>query len=295
MIAWGPVPIGTLAASLVAFEKVVRQSRPLFEKLYSAEIADIRVFVNEIEAGSLFDDFLIKFVFKDDEGYTAFVQALRRKTGVDAMTERYPTIGPILTTVLLLGGLAAVSRGCGSGGDGININLRNSYGNVITIAAADHQMPVEEMQGLINTSITNRYLLATNAAKIFLPAKREGADASIKMDDRMDLVISPGSVKEVPAIVPKAQAQETQEVHTDVAIQIRALDLDNRKKGWGVVIPSVSNARIPMELDPQVNTADLLGRNLVQADIEVFYRIDAEGEEHAKSAFLRKVYPPPAD
>jgi hypothetical protein len=286
----GPVPIGELAASLVAFEKVVKQARPLFEMLYSCQISDVRVYVNEIETGSLLDDFVIKFVFKDQAAYDACVANLRKVTGVQKLTERLPTIGPLITVALLAGGISAVSRGCGS--DGISVNLKNARDNVIVIAAGEHQMKPEDFQAVVNDALKDRYLLATNAAKVFLPAKKENADSSIKIDDRVDLMISPEAVKEVPVIVKKGTAKQSQEVHSKITIQIRALDLDNRKKGWGVMIPSISNARIPLELDPQVNPAELLGRSIMQADIEVFFRVDAAGDEHIKSAYLRKVYPP---
>lgn len=73
------VPIADVVASLQAFEKIVRQLPQVLTGLTGAEIEDIQVFMDELESGSLFERYLLKLVFKDEQELEKFLASIREK------------------------------------------------------------------------------------------------------------------------------------------------------------------------------------------------------------------------
>lgn len=106
------VPVYDLATSLIALEKVVSQSVPVIATLLAVDIAGASIYVESIRAGSLQDNFIVRFFFGGEAEFNRFIAALRRRTGVEAIQNRYPLFGPILTAAIVAGGITAATRSC---------------------------------------------------------------------------------------------------------------------------------------------------------------------------------------
>ena len=103
------------------------------------------------------------------------------------------------------------------------------------------------------------------------------ADAKVAKegeDDKTDLRISAESIKETPGTLQ--EIHETREAHIDNAIiSVRAIDLDNRTKGWFGLINGVKD-RLPIALDPSIDAERIHGT--IYADIILMYERKSTSE-----------------
>jgi len=126
----------------------------------------------------------------------------------------------------------------------------------------------------VETAIKDKKALAENAVQFFKPARADG-QASITFDDNDAMRFSPEAIAATPTAVKPEKLDHTKD-YSDVDLQIRATDLDSRKRGWAGVIPALIERRIPLKLAENVKPGDL-DRFQVRADVTVFYKRESRG------------------
>jgi len=165
------------------------------------------------------------------------------------MQGKNPFIGQLITTVIIFGAVVAVQRWTAVP----SVNIENNYGTILN-AGKNLSISPDELKKTVE-SIPNKIGLATNAVRIISPAKSD-PNAKIIFDNTDTMTVTPEVIRDVPA-VPHSDTEETEKTFTNVPIIIRALDFDSRDKGWSGIIPDISDKRIKIQLDRNIQPISL--------------------------------------
>jgi len=279
-------------SSLSGLERIACRVPDVIRIMIPGGPVTIEVYVSQIKAGSLIEDILFKIFFRDKEHFETWAKSLRKKTGVDLMSDKLPVLGPIITGMVVVGiGYGAYRMiGREGAGNGSTVHIENVSQSVINTGAVMLNMPPEVYLNAIKNGGGNMLNLASNACKIVKPAKRvEAVLPSITVDGNTNLVLTGGVIDEAPSHVDRSVVVPEMQLLQNEEIIIRALDLDNPKRGWAVVIPRFCDKRIAVDLAPSVDTARIIAGRRIKADIELYYVLDDEGNHRYKTAHIRAI------
>lgn len=286
------VPIPQIADSLLAMERIVRQCRPVFAMVGEGCGAfEVRLDLESLQSGSLRDTFLVKFIFGSEEAYDRWVRRLRELTGVQDLTHRIPVVGPIIVGAVMLGASYAVTRMAVRDASipGTSVSIQNVRDSVILVGADALHIPAEQFRAAMERQTGNAFNLASNACKVIRPAKTADGNAEITIDGNDRLKIVSEAVRETPVRVERSPEEPLMRTYTNESVVIRALDLDSPKKGWAVVVHSISEKRLKMEIAADVDRTRLLHSGPLLVDIQVFFHQTEDGQEIPVSAFLQEL------
>lgn len=274
-----PVPIGEVIETLQALERIVRMCPKVLEGITLIDIDHIGVYVDAVESGSLTDKIIIKLFFKDEESFDAFLDKIGEK--VRGMP-RSVLIGAVIAAIVGYGAWLAAKVGNQAG----QTTIANNNTTIINLGAGQVDMTPETFRAIVETAITDKKALATNAVKLFKPARSDG-QASIVIDGNTSTTFPPEVIAATPRLA-EVDRQERVEDLSDVDLQIRAMDMDSPNKGWAALIPGRVDRRVKLKLDPRVKTTDVAGRFAVRADVSVYYKIDRSGRKMIPDYILLK-------
>lgn len=281
------IPIEDVANSLLAFKSLLEVTPDIFEKLIPGlHIKSITVDLNEIKAGSLLEDVIVKFIWGSQEKLTDDVQNLRTHMQMEELMQNKKLLGAIVLCLVLAGGLYVLTKSNAPAEQKISIEANQNV--IINIGADITGLTNEQFKAIIDSAISRNDQLKKDAVKIVRPAKRE-PDSSITMNNEEATSINSSAIRAMPSITPEIDQPETIDDFKNVEIQIRATDLDSTKKGWAAVVPGVSDRRTKMHLDPHIKVEDLLGKKLVTGDITVVFKQDNSGNKVPSLIFLRSL------
>ena len=277
------IPVQDMATALVAYGRIIEMSAPVITNL--AGIADpisVQVFLKELRAGSADEGFVNRFVFKNEKDKLDFIHWLRSVTLVEQMQEKNPTLGKLWAYILVGGAMLAVGRyGLPKASP---VHMKNVSAAIINVGG-NITIPHESIEAAMSSGIRNRSALAANAVKVIRPAKHD-KDALIRIDGREELTIPPQAISEVPAMTGNEAEAPTTSTLRNVEIHVRAIDRDSTAKGWAAIVPSFSDRRAKLELDPSIDACKLARQEVVTGDVEVTARVDRRGRETPKKYFL---------
>lgn len=288
--------LSTVAESLIGLERITRHIPDILNASPLGKcIVGIEVRVESITAGSLKDNVVYRLIFPTEADLDEWVKKVRKITGIQAMSDRFPVLGPIITGLLLIGGVSAVTYYAAKAGassikgnpSGSAINISQCRDVVIQQGAGTLNMKPAEYDKLLSTNSGNRFNLASNACRVILPASVGGG--SIVVDEDANLSLSDSAVKEVPRSVERSPTEPQMELFEQENIELRAIDRDSTSKGWGVVVPRLCGKRLKVQLDPTVDRDAIATRATVKADIEMYYNTNAQGDRIYHSAYIRSV------
>jgi hypothetical protein len=287
------ISIPEIADSLVGMDRIVRQLFPAFRIVMAeADLVAVHLDLDRLQAGSLLDIFDTRFIFKDKAHFERWATSLRKRLGVDALNERLPFVGPMIVAAIMIGGTVAVERMIGKDESipGTTTSIQEVRNSVIILASSQINIEPAALEAIIHDNTSNAFNLASNACRVIHPAKLQD-DASIIIDDSKELTIPPAAILETPSRVQRSTEKPGMVLMENEPIRMRALDLDNPKRGWAVVIPSVSrDKRIRLEVAQDIDRNRLLHRGPLMADIEVYYKDLPNGDQEPVRAFLRAVH-----
>jgi hypothetical protein len=179
--------------------------------------------------------------------------------------------------------------GKGIGSSGTTINLTNCHDVAIATGASTLNMTKDEFGDILRRNAGNVFNLASNSCRVLLPAK-SGA-GSVVVDDAGSLTIPKAAIAEVPAAVERPAEKPQSQLFERETVELRAMDVDSRTKGWAIVVPRITNKRLKVELDPVLDANAIAYHSRVTADVELFYRVTDQGDRIYLSAYLRQVHP----
>lgn len=166
--------------------------------------------------------------------------------------------------------------------------LQGNQNNVVIIGSKITETDPSFLQTIIDTVIANNPAIAKDAVRAIKPAKREDG-ASMGADKDSEIMISAPAIRAMPSYLPEEDTNEYVEDFKNLEVQIRAIDLDSTKRGWAAILPTLSEKRTKLHLDPAVKPVDMVGKTKVNADVTVIFRIDEKGLRYPALVFLRRI------
>ena len=139
------VPLGDIALALMALERIVTASEGAFEGVTGVDIDRMQVLISKLESGSLIEDIVIKFFFKDQAGLDAFIAKARSKTLENGVTGKSLVVGAVIAAAVGAGAFYAASR-AGTGGQ-TTITANNNV--IINIGAGEVGMTPEAFKAVV--------------------------------------------------------------------------------------------------------------------------------------------------
>ncbi|WP_410679049.1 hypothetical protein ACIO08_04330 [Avibacterium paragallinarum] len=292
-----PLHVTEVIKSLSGLSSLVKSTKPVLNKLLDVEIGSIELYIKTIEEGSLKENTFVKLFFNSQEEYDNFLKKIHDKFGDKAMK----TAGVVILTVvsgLSLFGLYKAATASSENGviaiDSYN-TINNYYVNAPLWDNAAELMKItpDKFKQTIESTIKNRKTVAQSSLDLLSPVKDDhGAELFIGTEHVLDEPLIPESVaKSVPHGKIEFSSIEDVVDYPNVDIQIRALDLDNPKKGWAGIIPNLIDYRVKIEVADDVDQAKLKINKTISADVSVEMKKDnSTGQLKATKITLLKIH-----
>lgn len=282
------VPIRNVAESLLALEAIIRQSPDILEAMFpDTEISIDEIYINELKSDSLWEDVVVKFIFKDQKNFDTFIANIRERVDMDNLMNNQQLLSVIIISLILIGGAYYLERDRSSTPEQ-KTTIEVSNNKIIQIGAGMVDLSAQDFKAIIDSAIKDKDSLAKNAAKVVAPAKLD-PNASITFNDNDELRISNDVVRAMPRFVQEPIEEEYVEDFKNIELEIRATDLDSNKRGWAVVISELHKKRVRLQLDPGLDPEILLGKRKITADVTVIFGYDNERNRIPKLVFLRGI------
>jgi len=282
-----PIPIAQVAEALIALDNIVKRTPLALEKIFpGTKIEKVDLFIETIESGSLLEKIIVRYFFRSQENLDQGIDKLRKVTGMETLGDKSPILPAIVLALVMAGGAYALSFFGAPPESRTTIEANNNI--IINIGAKSAGMEPEDYQAIIDAAVGNKAEAAKNTVKIIRPAKSD-PESTIELDKTSDLTINNKTIKAIPTYLQ----EDLNEIETvdleNTEILIRAIDLDSSKRGWGVIIPSIGEKRIPMELGLGIKPALLFGKNSIYSDVTVLYKMDKKNKLVPAKAVLHNI------
>lgn len=268
-----PTSIEDVIASLQGLKSLSSTVPAVFEQLYpGTKFSDIQLSLTKLETGSLLEHVIIRLFFGSQEQLDKDLDVLRCKLKLDDPRMRLLVVLTI-TAVVGYGMLSAASNFISSFSKPAEekTEIVNNYNYIVAQGAELAGITPEEFGKMIADANKNKKATAEGAIK-FLQPTRKDASAAITFNGLPDVAISSGAIRQTPSywIDP---SENTVSHFENVAINIRATDLDNAKQGWAAKIPQVNgDKRIRLQITPGLDTLALYGKPEIKGDVSVVYK-----------------------
>lgn len=283
-----PVPIKEVIIALQGLEGLLKPVAHVLQELTGVKIDRSEFFIQSLETGSLIEECIVRFFFKDKARLDEFVQKLGEEKGMRAM---------VLTAAVV--GLAGYGLYLATGSKPApTIQVTNS----VIIQNGAGAMGIEPKAfeaALVAAASGNKKAIAESALKLTSPVRADPGSAitmsggSAQAQDCLSIPYE--AVAEAPARI-ELQPNERVEEFKAAELEVRAANLDSRKQGWAGKL-GTRDERLPIELDPAVSESDLFARTRVQVDAALVFKEKGHSRELKPARiYIRKVYPQrPAD
>ena len=265
-----PVPIKEVIIALQGLEGILKPVPQVLKALTGVEIERGEVLIQSLETGSLIEEIVIRFFFKDKAKLEEFIDKLGATKGMKAL---------VLTAIVA--GLAGYGLHWAAGQKATpTIQATNSV--IIQNGAGAMNIDPKAFEAAIAAAASgNKKAIAESALKLTSPVRAD-PDSSITISgsadpDQTALSIPYKAVAEAPARI-ELEPNERIEEFKGVELTVRATNLDSRKQGWaGKLGPR--EERLPIELDPSVAESDLFGRTNVKVDAALIFKEKGRSRE----------------
>lgn len=262
----GIAPIGDVAASLLAMERMLKRSGPFVKAVAGVLPSRVEVHLEGLKSGSLHEDFAVRFFFRDKRRMNKFIDNLADSSGIRKVMASKYIVPVFLACMAAGGGFIAYKWVTGEKPPANIVNIRDN--TIITIGAEQLKISPEQMVELVMSTV-NRTRAAQDAMHFVKPA-RVGKGGDVVFDGAEGGRLAKSTIDLVPDEAKPPVGEIVEEVD-DVEIEIRALDLDNTEK-WAAVVRSQGGARHPLSISPGIDVAALRNRSVIRGDILVHAR-----------------------
>ncbi|HAM7227923.1 TPA: hypothetical protein IB996_004885, partial [Escherichia coli] len=145
-----PVSIKDVITSLQGWEAIAKQSEGVLQELTGANILDISVHVARLEAGSLYEDIVIKLLFGSQEEMDKFLAGAHAKIGNGKM--RNALVGAVVIGLVGYGLVLATKAMAPSNTSHFEANNNT----IINIGAGEANISPDRLQAIIESTVTNK-------------------------------------------------------------------------------------------------------------------------------------------
>jgi hypothetical protein len=269
-----PVPIKDVIIALQGLDGLLKPLPTLVSTLTGIEISGGEFLIESIESGSLIEDIIVRFFFKDRENLDAFVDKLSENKVVKT----------IVITSAIAGLVGYGLHMAVSDKPAPSITATNSV--IIQGGAGALNISDQAFRDAIGSAVTDKKGATESALKFINPA-RSDSQSTIQFDNVVSIPSS--AIAEAPKKI-ELDANERIEEFADTVLTIRATNLDSKKSGWAGRLGN-RDERLPIELDPSVSEADIFGRSSVRVAAALIYTEKGKSRELKPSRiYVRRVF-----
>jgi|GEM_PF-2347103 len=261
-----PIDIAELVESLQSLNKLTARMPKMLGKLSGTEISKTGLLVQEIQAGSIWEDFLVAIVFKNEAEMIKFGQYINQ------LAKEHPleTIGSVLVGGLVVFGLYKAIAWAKGDTSKSSYHLEIKDSTIIQIGSDVVKKSPEQLTSLIQASIGSPKSLAKEAVGVVKPAKAENAAISFGGKSTDTPAINADLIRESPSSV-NIDLEKTSYPLYDVNLDVRKINRDD-DKGWeAVMLPRITR-RVKLTFGEDISHLDIDGKFEFRADVEVFYK-----------------------
>lgn len=277
-----PVPIRDVIIALQGLEGLLRPVPQVLSTLTGVEITGSEFLIHSLETGSLIEDIVVRFFFKDRAKLDEFIDKLAEKKGMKTVA-----IAAVVGSLAAYGLYMAVGNKPAPAITATNSVIFQNGAGVMNVSP-------EAFQGAIAAAVAgDKKRVAESALKLASPVRADpkssvsfGVPGAVAAPA---LSIPWAAVTEAPARI-ELEPNERVEEYTNAELIVRATDLDSRKRGWAGRL-GTREERLPIELDPSVTEAELFGRASVRVDAALVFREKGRSRELKPARiYVRKVH-----
>ncbi len=279
-----PAPIKEIISSLQGLETLLQCVPRALTSLTGVEIDGTEFLVQTIEAGSLFERFIVKFFFKDEASFDEFAEKLGENKVVKGAV-----VGAIVAAALVYGlNWAATSAKQTTA----SITATNSV--IIQNGAGVLNITPEAFEAMMLKAIDDKKAVAEGAIKAVAPNRTDKA-STLRIGAVEDGVT--GSVEIPAASIAEAplklvlEPNERIEKYSNAVLHLRAMNLDSKTTGWAGKLAQ-REERLTIQLAPSVSESELFGRESVRVDADLIFTESGRSKElKPKRIYVNKVHP----
>lgn len=261
-----PVKIDELIVSLQSLEKLTVRMPKLLGTLAGVKVLRTELLVNEIQTGSIWEDFAVNVIFGSKEEMEKFAKY------INTLIKEHPmeAIGSVLVGGLIVFGLykaIAYVRG-NTAKDAYNIEIKDN--NIIQIGSDVVNQSPEQFVEIIQTAIGSKKSVAKEAIGVIAPAKSENVPISFGGKEMDAPSIESDVIKSAPSSI-NIDPEPSSQLLYDVNLDVRKINRDGNS-GWEAVMPPRITRRVKLSFGDDISHEDIDGKFEFRADVEVFYR-----------------------
>lgn len=283
--------LSDVAESLLALERLVAYTPKALVRGTHLAPFKLRVRIDTIETGSLWEKLILDIVGEDN--YNKFIAVVRKKFGLtrlDKLTEMQLSqiVSVFLVASISSGAFYAFTDNAAEHESSSSVGDGNT-GKIVQITAQTLNITEAALDKVLERSILPQDV-AVDAVRFIRPAKKDAsAKITIAMPESSPIgVLSSSVIARVPEKfeLPK---REHYEDHEDVSIELKAADSEKFTVGWAAVVPSISGARVRLELNPAIKPDAVFGQRALVGDISAVYSNNKQGKRVLRKYILNRV------
>jgi hypothetical protein len=279
--------IDQVVLTLQGQRRLIEASTAVLEELIPGlKVESVTIEVNELQTGSLFEDFVIVLYSVYQTDVDGVVSAeVESMFGVSIPEQYQPLLSAILLLIALYVGRYAISAVLAKKGkEPAPLHIQGDYNTVVNMIGSTLNVNAEHVEDALKEAVPpNKRRSLIKSVTSFLRPKPRGEIAAIEVADVAR--IPKATLDEYPSDSDLEAIDESRHVDIpDARIQIRATDRDKNKSGWAAMILDNKQfkKRLDMVLYPTVDAEALAKCDIVKADISV------EGERKPDGSFKGK-------
>ena len=228
------------------------------------------LYLQTVRNGSKIQDFVFRIFFGSDGEANHTADILHQRFGLNRLMESKHVQNILIAALVAFVTRDVAVRYIDSEKAAPTIEATNS---VILNAGRDLNIPEGTIEKVFTECIGNRPKAAKGALLALQPATmKAGTIVKIGGHDGNEIPQTVVTNMPPPSVIKIKDHPATYNME-NVRIGVMASDIDRRKTGWAVRLPADSpfpGRRISAEIDPSIDTADLMYRREVNADITVY-------------------------
>lgn len=273
----GKAHVSDVAASLLANERLIKLSALILEEcIQGFTVESVNVSIKEVANNSPLKEILcgaLVIAYQDDL-VREMPPIIERIIGRD-IPDSYDHLVTILSMVIAIYGISAVFKKLFP--EKTADKLAAAHGQMIFVAGNYMGVSPQSIENAVIKRLSGgmKQLVQKTAIDFFKPSKR-GGDARIILPDGN--FIPREAIAEIPSSLDYYADDDVQQYPLqNVEIEIRAVDRDQKKRGWAAVISEVTGRRLKMEIYPTVDSNRIYGRDKINGNVIVLNKKDANG------------------
>lgn len=291
----GQVTVSDVAASLMANERLLRDTAQLLEDLYPGLRAELSVnFRSATTASPLKEYFILGLIMVYQKNLTEEVPPFIEQMIGREIPESMETTVTLLFMAVAIFGISKAFEifKTQRTGEPVPPSIQGDFNTILNVAGD----VIGVDPAVIVTTLEKRHAgrkavpLAKRALQFIRPAKVEPGAGVVGGGTEL----SPETVRAAPgaADVEASEDMEDQEPLLAQQVVIHATDLDSKKTGWACHLPGRWGKRLRMQLFPSVDASAIYGRREITADVILMSKADDEGDLIPYLAIITRLHSP---